>query len=179
MTHHLEHTASLLRTVPPSLDALLRPLPEVWTLPNEGAGTWSVYDTIGHLVHLERNHRMQRIDCILRHGETQPFEPVDRWAQSTESAGKNLEQLLDEFAMLRTQNLEALQALGLREQDLQLRGTHSGLGTITLSEVLASWAVHDLTHVHQISRILAHQYREAVGPWLKYFGVLKCEGHSE
>lgn len=179
MDQNLEYTVALLRKFPPSLDALLRGLPEEWTLRNEGIGTWSAYDTAGHLVHLERNHRMQRIQCVLKFGESRAFEPVDRWAQTTESAGKNLEQLLDEFATLRSRNLNEMQALNLRNEDVRLRGTHSGLGPITLSEVLASWVVHDLTHLHQISRILAHQYRDAVGPWVRYFGVLKCEGHSE
>lgn len=39
-------------------------------------------------------------------------------------------------------------------------------------------AAHDLTHLHQISRIMAIQYREVVGPWTEYLGVMNCNGHS-
>ncbi|MEO8736494.1 MAG: DinB family protein [Edaphobacter sp.] len=95
-----------------------------------------------------------------------------------ESRGKSLDQLLDEFARLRSENLCELQALNLRQEDLNLRGRHPALGVVTLSELLAAWAIHDLTHLHQISRVMAQQYRDAVGPWGVYLGVLQCAGHS-
>jgi hypothetical protein len=95
-----------------------------------------------------------------------------------ESKGKSLEQLLDDFTRLRSDSLAALQALNLQSADLARRGTHPALGTVTLSELLATWAVHDLTHLHQLSRVMAYQYRDAVGPWSAYLGVLKCSGHS-
>src|SRR5258708_32230673 len=91
---------------------------------------------------------------------------------------RSLEQLLDDFARLRSENLAALQALDLQPEDLARRGKHPALGTVTLSQLLATWAVHDLTHVHQLSRVMAHQYRDAVGPWSAYLGVLHCAGHS-
>ncbi|MGB7683377.1 MAG: DinB family protein, partial [Candidatus Acidiferrales bacterium] len=111
-------------------------------------------------------------------GEAQTFEPFDRWAQARESEGKSLGQLLDEFARLRAENLRELRALNLRQEDLERRGRHPSQGVVTLSELLATWAAHDLTHLHQISRIMAHQYREAVGPWSAYLGVMQCAGHS-
>ena len=115
---------------------------------------------------------------VLQFGEAQPFEPFDRWGQERESQGKSLVQLLDEFARLRSENLGELQTLNLRKEDLARRGRHPALGVVTLSELLATWAAHDLTHLHQISRIMAHQYRETVGPWSAYLGVLQCAGHS-
>ena len=115
---------------------------------------------------------------ILQFGETKSFEPFDRWGQERESNGRSLAQLLDEFARLRSENLNDLRALNLRPQDLERRGTHPSLGAVTLSQLLATWAAHDLTHLHQISRVMAHQYREAVGPWTKFLGVLQCSGHS-
>jgi hypothetical protein len=115
---------------------------------------------------------------ILQFGETRVFEPLDRWAQARESEGKSLEQLLDEFARLRSENLGQLRALNLRPEDFARRGRHPALGPVTLSELLATWATHDLTHLHQLSRVLAYQYREAVGPWSAYLGVLKCAGHG-
>jgi hypothetical protein len=178
MEHNLAHTISLLTRTPAALDTLLRDLPEAWTLANEGENTWSAFDIVGHLIHGERTDWMARARKILQYGETQTFEPFDRLGQVRESQGKSLGQLLDEFARLRSKNLDELRALNLREEDLELRGRHPELGLVTLSELLATWAAHDLTHLHQLSRVMAHQYREAVGPWSRYLGVLQCAGHS-
>jgi hypothetical protein len=178
MEHTLPHTISLLSRTPAALDALLRDLPEAWTLRNEGENSWSAFDVVGHLIHGERTDWIPRARIILQFGETKAFEPFDRWAQERESQGKSLGQLLDEFARLRSENLGELHALNLRQEDLERRGRHPALGPVTLSQLLATWATHDLTHIHQISRIMAHQYREAVGPWNAYLGVLQCAGHS-
>ena len=178
MEHNLPQTMSLLSRTPAALDALLRDLPEAWTLRNEGEGTWSVFDVVGHLVHGERSDWMTRAKVILQSGESQVFEPFDRLGQVRESQGKSLGQLLDEFARLRSENLIELRALNLGDADLERRGRHPALGVVTLSELLSTWAAHDLTHLHQISRIMAHQYRDDVGPWSRYLGVLQCHGHS-
>ena len=179
MTHNLPDTISLLSRTPAALNALLRDLPDTWTLRNEGENTWSAYDVVGHLNHGERTDWLPRVKRILEFGETKPFDPFDRWAQERESQGKSLPQLLDEFASLRADNLTALRALNLQPQDLERRGVHPTQGVVTMSDLLATWAAHDLTHLHQISRVMAHQYREAVGPWAPFLGVMKCAGHSD
>ncbi len=178
MEHSLQDTISLLTRTPAALNALLRDLPETWTFRNEGENTWSAFDVIGHLIHAERTDWMSRAKTILQFGETQAFEPFDREGHARGSQGKLLGPLLDEFARLRSENLDELRALNLRQEDLDRRGRHPALGTVTLSQLLATWAAHDLTHLHQISRIMAHQYREDVGPWSRYLGVLQCSGHS-
>jgi hypothetical protein len=178
MKQSLQHTISLLTRTPATLNALLRDLPETWTFRNEGENTWSAFDIVGHLIHGERTDWMPRAKMVLQFGETQAFSPFDRWGQARESQGKTLGQLLDEFAHLRSANLDELRALNLRQEDLELLGRHPALGVVTLSELLSTWAVHDLTHLHQLSRVMAHQYREAVGPWSGYLGVLQCGGHS-
>jgi len=178
MQHNLHDTISLLARTPAALNSLLRDLPETWTVRNEGEKTWSAFDIVGHLIHGERTDWMPRTKMILQFGETKSFEPFDRWGQERESKGRSLAQLLDDFARLRSENLSELRALNLRPQDLERRGTHPSLGAVTLSQLLATWAAHDLTHLHQISRVMAHQYREAVGPWTKFLGVLRCSGHS-
>jgi len=178
MEPDLEHTISLLARTPIALNALLRDLPEAWTCRNEGENTWSAFDIVGHLIHGERTDWMPRAKMILQFGETRAFEPFDRWAQERESQGKSLGQLLDDFARLRSQNLGELRALNLRPEDFARRGRHPALGAVTLWQLLATWAAHDLTHLHQISRVMAHQYREAVGPWSAFLGVLQCAGHS-
>jgi hypothetical protein len=178
MEHNLPQTMLLLARTPATLNAFLRDLPETWTLQNEGENTWSAFDVVGHMIHCQRTDWMPRARTVLQFGESQTFGPFDRWGHVRESQGKSLEQLLDEFAHFRSENLDELRALNLQQQDLERRGRHPALGVVTLSELLATWAVHDLTHLHQISRVMAHQYRDAVGPWSKYLGVLQCTGHS-
>jgi DinB superfamily len=179
MKHNLDHTISLLSRTPPTLNVLLRDLPEEWTFSNEGEKSWSPFDVVGHLINGERTDWMPRVKMILECGESRSFEPFDRWAQERKSRGKSLPELLDEFARLRAKNLDELRALNLQERDVARRGLHPALGVVTMSELLATWAAHDLTHLHQISRTMAHQYRDAVGPWSKFLGVMQCSGHSE
>ena len=178
MNHDLENTIPLLERTPAVLDALLHGLPEVWTNRNEGDGTFTVIDVVGHLIYADKVDWMPRARMILEHGESRPFDPFDRWGHVEECKGRSLPQLLDEFARVRAQCLDDLRALNLTPSQLELRGRHPSLGPVTLTELLATWAAHDLTHLHQISRIMAHQYREGVGPFGAFLGVLKCNGHG-
>jgi hypothetical protein len=177
-THNLQHTVSLLARTPAALDALLRDLPDAWVHGKEGEGTWSAVEIVGHLIHGERTDWMARTRMILEHGDARAFEPFDRLGHTRAGQDESLARLLDEFARVRADNLAELQALNLQPVDLERRGRHPALGAVTLSQLLATWAAHDLTHLHQISRVMAHQYREAVGPWSQYLGVLHCTGHS-
>jgi len=178
MRFDLQETIALLSRTPPIINVLLRELPQSWTLGNEGSKTWSPFDIVGHLIHGERSDWMPRARIIMERGESRAFDPFDRLAQERESQGKSLPQLLDEFAQLRSKNLDSLHAMNLRPEDLSRRGLHPALGVVTLSQLLATWVVHDLTHLHQLSRVMAYQYREVVGPWSAYLGVLHCQGHG-
>jgi hypothetical protein len=178
MEHNLEYTISLLSRTPATLNALLRDLPQEWTLRNEGDDSWSAFDVVGHLIYGDRTDWIPRARMILQYGDTKPFEPFDRMGQVRESEGKSLPQLLDEFARLRAEMIAELRGLKLQPEDFERRGLHPALGVVALSQLLATWAAHDLTHLHQVSRVMAHQYREAVGPWSKYLGVMHCDGHS-
>jgi len=175
MEFNLTEAVAVLTRTPASLDTLLRGLPDAWTRNNEGSidgkQSWSAYDILGHLIEGERTDWMARALIILDHGEARPFDKFDRLAQFKDDPSKPLGELLDDFALLRAENLAALEALHLRPEDLNRHGTHPALGTVTLSQLLATWVTHDLTHLHQLSRVFAHQYREAVG-------VLHCNGHS-
>lgn len=174
-----QDSLALLARTPVVLNALLRDLPEAWTTNNEGGDTWTAFDVIGHLNHCERADWMPRARIILDRGESRPFDPLDRFAQFEESRGQSLGQLLDDLARLRAANLHEIRSWNLRPEDLQKRGRHPALGSVTLAQLIAAWAAHDLTHLHQISRILAHQTRDAVGPWSRFLGVLQCAGHSQ
>jgi hypothetical protein len=184
MTQNLEHTVALLERTPRALDGLLRGLPDVWTHRNEGEGTFTVLDVVGHLIYADKANWMPRARKILTRREVAAsedlpvFDPFDRLGHVAECRGKNLLELLDKFTRVRSERLQELRALELKPEQLAMRGRHPALGAVTLSELLATWAAHDLTHLHQISRIMARQYRDEVGPFGSYLGVLKCEGHG-
>ncbi len=178
MEHDVQNTIALLLRTPATLDALLRDLPDAWTAHNEGGDTFNVFDVVGHLIYGDRVDWIPRAKMILEFGESRSFEPFDRWGHIQECKGKALPFLLDEFSRVRYASIDELRSLNLQPAQLALRGTHPAFGSVTLSQLLATWAAHDLTHLHQITRIMAHQYREAVGPWSAYLGVMQCNGHS-
>ena len=178
MEQNLENTVALLERTPAALGALLRGLPEMWTERNEGENTWTVRSVMAHLIHTEGANWIPRARMILESGEAQEFAPLDREGSMRNSRSKTLEHLLDEFARARAKGLDDLREMKLTTEDLHRHGRHPSFGTVTLSQLLAAWAAHDLTHLHQISRIMAYQYREAVGPWARFLGVMQCAGHS-
>jgi hypothetical protein len=178
MAHILSDTIALLKRTPAALSDLLRDLPESWTSRNEGDGTFTVPDVIGHLIYADKEDWLPRTRRILEHGESKPFDKFDRWGHLEECRGKSLPQLLDEFSRIRSVCLDELRSLNLQPEQLAQRGNHPALGPVTLSELLATWAAHDLTHLHQISRIMAGAYRDDVGPFAAFLGVLACNGHG-
>ena len=180
MEQSLEGTIAVLERTPAALDAMLRGLPEEWTRTNEGEGTWSAFDVVVHLIHCEHDDWVPRARVILesKDGEVRQFPPFDRWGEILESRSMKLEEVLDRFAQVRTENLRKVRSWELGEKELAMRGRHPALGEVTLAQLMATWAAHDLNHLHQISRVMALQYREAVGPWREFMGVMKCEGHG-
>ena len=172
MNQQLELTTALLARTPAVLDALLRGLPDAWTRANEGGDSWSAFDVVGHLIHGELTDWIPRAKIILEHGEGRAFEPFDRFAMFEKSKGKSLNELLDTFERLRQKNLGELEEMYLTPELLGKRGMHPELGVVTLEELLATWAVHDLSHIGQIVRVMCKQYGGAVGPWKAYLPVL-------
>jgi hypothetical protein len=165
----------VLERTPGVLRALLAGLPDEWTTAREGPESWSPYDVVGHLIHGERTDWIPRAELILRRGEAEPFPPFDRVAMFRESAGKSLGELLDTFARLRGESLVRLRGLGLTPADLERRGRHPELGPVTLSQHLATWVAHDLSHIRQIVRVMGRQYADAVGPWTAYLPMLRSD----
>jgi hypothetical protein len=178
MAHNLSDTIALLDRTPAALNALLRDLPESWTNRNEGEGTFTIPDVIGHLIYADKENWLPRARRILEHGDSKPFDKFDRRGHVEECRGESLPPLLDKFSRIRAACLDELRALNLQPDQFALRGSHPALGQVTLSELLATWAAHDLTHLHQIYRILAGSYRDKVGPFAAFLGVLNCNGHG-
>ena len=172
MEFSLYQAIPILRSTPRVLRSWLADLPEPWITSNEGEGTWSPYDVVGHLIYGERTDWIPRVELILQYGQSRAFTPFDRFAQFTESRGRSLDELLDTFAELRELNLGRLARAELNSQDLLREGVHPELGPVTLGELLATWMVHDLNHLAQIARVISRQYRSAVGPWIEYLPIL-------
>jgi hypothetical protein len=173
VTFSLAHTLQVLERTPSVLDALLRGLDPAWHRADEGPETWSPFDVVGHLLHGEETDWIPRARIILEHGEEMTFEPFDRFAQLTRFAGRSLEGLLDRFHEARRESLATLRGWDLAPEQLALLGRHPELGTVTLGELLATWTVHDLGHVAQITRVMSKRYADEVGPWRAYLPVLE------
>jgi ribosomal protein S18 acetylase RimI-like enzyme len=169
---HITQARHLLAATPATLNAWLRHLPRSLITANEGGETWSPFDVVGHLIHGEKTDWIPRLQRIVEHGESRAFEPFDRFAQFNATRGRTLPELLDEFAACRAASLNTLAEMRLGAADLDRRGHHPALGTVTLRQLLSTWVAHDLDHITQIARVLAYQYRDEVGPWRNYLRVI-------
>lgn len=169
----IQDAAAILRRTPAALDAQLRGLSDDWITAHEGDNTWSPVDVVAHLIHADRTNWLPRARTILRDGEARPFDDFQRFAHLEESQRRTLGSLLDEFADVRRESVEALTALDLGNTDLEARGVHPALGVVTLRQLLATWVVHDLDHMMQVSRVLARQYSAEVGPWRAYLRIIR------
>ena len=172
MEFELQTGIAVLERTPQALRAMLAGLPDVWTAATEGPDTWSPYDVVGHLVHGERTDWIPRARIILEQGPDRRFAPFDRFAQFRESRGRPLPELLDDFARLRGENLDTLRGWRLTDSHLALEGEHPAFGRVTLRQLLATWVAHDLSHIAQIARVMAKQYRDEVGPWRAYLPIM-------
>jgi hypothetical protein len=173
MNFTIERSIDILERMPAVLRTMLQGLSDDWILSNEGEGTWSAYDVIGHLIHGEKTDWIPRTEIILSGSNDKRFVPFDRFAQLEESQEKSLQQLLDEFDALRKMNIEILRSKNITPGMLEEKGIHPAFGEVSLSQLLSAWVVHDLDHIVQISRVMAKQYTTATGPWIEYLKVLR------
>lgn len=181
----LEEAMSLLANTPQALDGLLRGLPEPWLVCNEGDGTWNAREVVAHLIEAERTNWLPRLARMLQEHEAQLL-PFDRFAHMQRTREPTIAELLDEFREVRASSLAGLQEMigdraGLAanaqptaaEALLSRAAIHPEFGRVTARELIATWAVHDLTHLSQILRVMAGRYRTDVGPWAAYLGILQ------
>lgn len=168
MKFDLDQAFEILSRTPTVLRSMLGGISHDWIDKNYGPETFSPFDVVGHLIHGEKTDWMKRLDQILVHGESVTFTPWDRYAMYEESLGKDVEQLLNDFAVARQNNLDLIRKLNLSEQDLEKTGTHPKFGRVTARELLSTWVTHDLNHIHQIAKCMAWQYRDEIGPWREY-----------
>lgn len=173
MKFSIDKSIEILDGTPKALQAMLLNISDDWTLNNEGGDSWSAYDVVGHLLYCEKADWILRAEIILSDKPNVKWEPFDRYAHFEESKGKSLKQLLIEFKKLRRRNVNRLKLKKLGDLDLQKIGLHPAFGEVTLSQLLSAWVVHDLNHIAQISRVMANQYKNEVGPWVNYLRILK------
>lgn len=171
MEYSLERSLPLLRNMPEILATITHGLDEEWLFTNEGGETWSVFDVLGHLIHGEKTDWMERMEIILERDDKR-FVSFDRFAQFEESKGKSIDRLLAEFKAAREHNINLLLSKKITQEDYSRKGIHPVFGEVTLSQLLATWVAHDMDHIAQIARVMAKQYKEAVGPWAAYLKVV-------
>jgi hypothetical protein len=172
MKFDLERSIEVLAATPATVRALLGDLSDEWTASKGDHENWEPYDIIGHYIYAEQTDWIPRAKIILAQADDRTFPPFDRMAQFDLSKGKSLADLLDEFQGLRCENIETLRSWELVDEELELKGVHPEFGEVTLSELIATWVVHDLTHIRQIATVMAKRYDEAVGPWKAYLSIL-------
>jgi len=172
MQFSIESSLEVLAATPSVLRAMLAGKSDDWAKSNYGDGTFSPFDVVGHLLHGEHVDWMVRARRILDTGDTRAFDPFVIEELPEYTAGRSMPDLLDAFVAARHQNLDELRAMQLDEAQLDLPGLHPALGPVTMRQLLATWTVHDLHHIAQICKAMAYQYRDAVGPWHAYLGIL-------
>lgn len=172
MKFELDDAVGVLSRTPGVLAALVKGAGEQWTTPDYGPGTWSAREIVAHLVFNEQTDTIPRMRHILTHGDDVAFQPFDRAGHKHLLEGRTIEQLLEMFERERGACLASLKAAGLGDAQLARRGLHPALGTVTLSQLLATWVVHDLNHISQIAKAMAYQYKAEVGPWEAYLSIL-------
>jgi hypothetical protein len=173
MQLRLPDAVDALGRTPGVLDAMMRGRPAAWLNCRPRPEAFSPLDVLGHLTFADQTDWIPRVHLILGHGESRAFEPFDRRGFGGLIEGKPIGELLDQFAGLRARNLETLRGFGLSEAQMELRGLHPALGPVTLGNLIATWVVHDLGHINQISQTMAGEYREAVGAWREYLSIVK------
>jgi DinB superfamily len=172
MQFQMDQALEVWTQTPAVMSALLKGKSAAWLNARKTPESFSPIDVLGHLMHAEMTDWIPRVRIILEHQDTQAFEPFDRFAFQLLISGKSVEELLDQFAGLRRQSLQTLRDLGIGEKQLDLPGKHPELGSVTLRNLLATWALHDLGHIAQVVKTMANEYRDAVGPWRAYLAIL-------
>ena len=173
MKFQLEQAVEILSSTPTVLKSMLGNLSDEWTQTFDNKEDWSPFDIVGHYIHAEETDWIPRAEIILKQGDDPTFEPFDRFAMFDKSKGKTLQELLETFAERRRKSLVTLQSWNLTDAELKLRGNHPELGAVTLEQLLATWVVHDLTHIRQLVTVMAKKYSENVGVWREYLSILK------
>lgn len=172
MKFDLERSIEVLAATPAAVRTLLGDLSEDWTASTGDRDNWEPFDIIGHYIYAEEADWIPRARVILAQADDRTFPPFDRYGQFERPDDESLSDRLEEFARIRNENIEILRSWELVDEELELKGIHPQFGEVSLRELIATWVVHDLTHLRQISTVMAKRYEKAVGPWKEYLSIL-------
>lgn len=173
MQFSLSTSIEVLERTPNVLSAMLSGISTDWISNNEGENTWNALEVVAHLIICEKTDWLVRTKVFLSDDGDKTFSPLDMNAHFELSKKHSMSELLEQFSQIRQANIQEINRLRLTESDYSTTAIHPKLGTVQLQELLAAWVVHDLGHIGQISRLMAKQYKEAVGPWIAYLRILK------
>ncbi|CAL2105564.1 DinB family protein [Tenacibaculum sp. 190524A02b] len=168
---NLTQSLEILRKTPKILEGLLKDISDFWTINNEGENSWNPTQVVKHLILADKTNWVPRINIILSNSKDKNYKPFERMDDSIKTDDINL--LLKEFKEIRTESLITLKAKNINQSDLKKTGIHPVFGEVTLAQQISTWCVHDLSHISQICRVMAYQYREEVGPWSEYLSIIK------
>ena len=174
MNFSLPKSLEILERTPNVLKAMLSGINEAWTDKNEGEGTWSVKEVVAHLIVCEETNWIVRANIILSGNTNLTFVPINMTAHFELSREHSLNALMEEFTRIRTENIKTLINLNITEQDFTTTAIHPKLGEINLQQLIATWVTHDLSHLNQITRVMAKQYKQDVGPFIQFLRILNA-----
>lgn len=166
----LHQSIEILQNTPFTIEALLKGTSDFWRMRNEGENTWSPTQVVQHLILADKTNWMPRINIILSDTKDKTYHPFQRMDDGIKT--DDIAELLEEFKTIRTKNISALKAKNIDQKDLEKTGIHPVFGKVTLAQQISTWCVHDLSHISQICRVMAFQYRDKIGPWKEYLSII-------
>ena len=164
MNSTVERIYAILSTTPERWTRLTGTLPvDVLTRP-PAEGEWSAVNCLQHLVETERALFPARLRAFFTGQDFTNFDPNEPRADLD---SQTPEQLVAAFARYRQENLTLIAQV--KNEDLGRTARHPQFGTVTLAEMLHTWAAHDLNHTIQAERALMQPFMLGCGPWRSFF----------
>jgi uncharacterized damage-inducible protein DinB len=170
----VEQVQAILSTTPERWQRLVSALPADLLARPAAEGEWSALNCLQHLVNTERLVFPPRFRAFLTGQNFTPFDPNERHADTD---AQTPEQLVAEFAQRRQESLAMLAQV--KDDDLKRTAQHPQFGTVTLAQLLPTWAAHDLNHTVQAERALMQPFMLACGPWRSFFRDHEIGGAKE
>lgn len=137
-----------LRSAPARLARALRRVPRRLVARRPGRGEWAVAEVMSHLADAEIALAFRIRKIAAEPGSTLAAWDQDRWAEDGGYRRTPLREALATYTTLRRSNLAYVGRLGSAAR--RQHGRHPEYGRLTIPQLLAHWAEHDLNHLEQI-----------------------------
>jgi hypothetical protein len=168
MRYKIDNAIEVLKRTPIVLETLLSGLPDDWIHCNEGPDTWSPFQVVGHLIVNEETNFLVRAKMILSNQEPKLLSRISMTSHLDRFKSVPLVDQLILLKELRSQNIISLSSFSIVDTDFDRIAIHPEIGVVNLTNVLSAWVAHDFIHIGQITRVMAKQYKNEVGPFIKY-----------